>query len=93
MLPFAPAAPSASTAGFRFAILFSSLILLLGATAQAHRLTLVARDRQDIERSGLRCLNSFEPVVGLAERYRRDGLNGLSGRRKVVQKSRLILLN
>ena len=35
---------------------------LLAATAQAHGLTLVTRNLKDIERSGVRCLNPFEPV-------------------------------
>jgi hypothetical protein len=35
---------------------------LLAATAEAHRLVLVTRNLKDIERSGVRCLNPFEPV-------------------------------
>jgi toxin FitB len=35
---------------------------LLAATAEAHGLTLVTRNVKDIERSGVRCLNPFEPV-------------------------------
>jgi toxin FitB len=35
---------------------------LLAATAEAHGLTLVTRNLKDIERSGVRCLNPFEPV-------------------------------
>jgi predicted nucleic acid-binding protein len=35
---------------------------LLAATAEAHSLTLVTRNLKDIERSGVRCLNPFEPV-------------------------------
>ena len=34
---------------------------LLAATAEAHGLTLVTRNLKDIERSGVRCLNPFEP--------------------------------
>jgi toxin FitB len=34
---------------------------LLAATADAHGLTLVTRNIKDIERSGVRCLNPFEP--------------------------------
>jgi len=34
---------------------------LLAATAEAH-LTLVTRNLKDIERSGVRCLNPFEPT-------------------------------
>ncbi|MGA2409670.1 MAG: type II toxin-antitoxin system VapC family toxin [Candidatus Binataceae bacterium] len=34
---------------------------LLAATAEAHGLTLVTRNVKDIERSGVRCLNPFEP--------------------------------
>ena len=36
---------------------------LLAATAEAHGLTLVTRNLKDIERSGVRCLNPFEPVA------------------------------
>ncbi|MGA7872409.1 MAG: type II toxin-antitoxin system VapC family toxin [Candidatus Binatus sp.] len=39
---------------------------LLAATAEAHGLTLVTRNLKDIERSGVRCLNPFEPA-GSAE--------------------------
>ena len=35
---------------------------LLAATAEAHGLTLVTRNLKDIERSGVRCLNPFEPA-------------------------------
>jgi predicted nucleic acid-binding protein len=35
---------------------------LLAATAQAHGLTLVTRNVNDIKRSGVRCLNPFEPA-------------------------------
>jgi toxin FitB len=35
---------------------------LLAATAAAHRLTLVTRNLKDIERSGVPCLNPFEPA-------------------------------
>ena len=35
---------------------------LLAATAEAHGLTLVTRNLKDIERSGVRCVNPFEPV-------------------------------
>jgi toxin FitB len=35
---------------------------LLAATAEAHGLTLVTRNLKDIQRSGVRCLNPFEPV-------------------------------
>jgi toxin FitB len=35
---------------------------LLAATAEAHHLTLVTRNVKDIERSGVPCLNPFEPV-------------------------------
>jgi predicted nucleic acid-binding protein len=35
---------------------------LLAATAEAHGLTLVTRNLEDIERSGVRCLNPFEPA-------------------------------
>ncbi|HVN88223.1 MAG TPA: type II toxin-antitoxin system VapC family toxin [Candidatus Binataceae bacterium] len=35
---------------------------LLAATAQAHGLTLVTRNVKDIERSGVRCLNPFDPI-------------------------------
>jgi predicted nucleic acid-binding protein len=35
---------------------------LLAATAEAHGMTLVTRNLKDIERSGARCLNPFEPV-------------------------------
>ncbi len=35
---------------------------LLAATAEANGLTLVTRNLKDIERSGVRCLNPFEPV-------------------------------
>ena len=34
---------------------------LLAATAEAHGMTLVTRNLKDIERSGVRCLNPFEP--------------------------------
>jgi toxin FitB len=34
---------------------------LLAATAEAHGLTLATRNVKDIERSGVRCLNPFEP--------------------------------
>ena len=34
---------------------------LLAATAEAHGLTLVTRNLKDIERSGVRCINPFEP--------------------------------
>src|SRR5260370_15165262 len=34
---------------------------LLAATAEAHGLTLVMRNLKDVERSGVRCLNPFEP--------------------------------
>jgi predicted nucleic acid-binding protein len=34
---------------------------LLAATAEAHGLTVVTRNLKDIERSGVRCLNPFEP--------------------------------
>jgi predicted nucleic acid-binding protein len=34
---------------------------LLAATAQAHGLTLVTRNLKDVERSGICCLNPFEP--------------------------------
>ena len=36
---------------------------LLAATAEAHGLTLVTRNLKDIERSGVRCLNPFEPAA------------------------------
>ena len=35
---------------------------LLAATAEAHGMTLVTRNLKDIERSGVRCLNPFEPA-------------------------------
>lgn len=35
---------------------------LLGATAEAHGLTLATRNLGDIERSGVRCMNPFDPV-------------------------------
>lgn len=35
---------------------------LLAATAEAHGLTLVTRNTKDIERSGVRCMNPFEPL-------------------------------
>ena len=35
---------------------------LLAATAEAHGLILVTRNLKDIERSGVRCLNPFEPA-------------------------------
>jgi predicted nucleic acid-binding protein len=35
---------------------------LLAATAEAHGLILVTRNLQDMERSGVRCLNPFEPA-------------------------------
>ena len=35
---------------------------LMAATAQAHGLTLVTRNAKDLERSGVRCLNPFEPA-------------------------------
>ncbi len=35
---------------------------LLAATAQAHGLTLVTRNVKDVERSGVHCLNPFEPI-------------------------------
>ena len=35
---------------------------LIAATAQAHGLTLVTRNVKDIKRSGVRCLNPFEPA-------------------------------
>ena len=35
---------------------------LLAATAEAHGLTVVTRNLKDIERSGVRCLNPFEPA-------------------------------
>jgi toxin FitB len=35
---------------------------LLAATAEAHGLTLVTRNVKDIERSGVRCVNPFEPA-------------------------------
>jgi toxin FitB len=35
---------------------------LLAATAEAHGLTLVTRNLKDIERSGVRCINPFEPA-------------------------------
>jgi toxin FitB len=35
---------------------------LLAATAEAHGLTLVTRNLKDIERSGVRCVNPFEPA-------------------------------
>ncbi len=35
---------------------------LLAATAEAHGLTLVTRNLKDIERTGVRCLNPFEPA-------------------------------
>ncbi len=34
---------------------------LLAATAEAHGLTLVTRNVKDIERTGVRCMNPFEP--------------------------------
>jgi predicted nucleic acid-binding protein len=39
---------------------------LLAATAEAHGLTLVTRNLKDIERSGVRCINPFEPADRLA---------------------------
>jgi len=36
---------------------------LLAATAEAHGLTLVTRNLKDIERSGVRCINPFEPAA------------------------------
>ena len=39
---------------------------LLAATAEAHGLTLVTRNLKDIERSGVRCINPFEPAGRLA---------------------------
>jgi toxin FitB len=35
---------------------------LLAATAEAHGMTLVTRNLKDIKRSGVRCLNPFEPA-------------------------------
>ena len=35
---------------------------LLAATAEAHGMTLVTRYLKDVERSGVRCLNPFEPA-------------------------------
>jgi toxin FitB len=35
---------------------------LLAATAEAYGLTLVTRNLKDIERSGVRCINPFEPT-------------------------------
>jgi predicted nucleic acid-binding protein len=35
---------------------------LLAATAEGHGMTLVTRNLKDIERSGVRCLNPFEPA-------------------------------
>ena len=35
---------------------------LLAATAEAHGLTLVTRNFKDVERTGVRCLNPFEPA-------------------------------
>ncbi|MGH7925833.1 MAG: type II toxin-antitoxin system VapC family toxin, partial [Candidatus Binatus sp.] len=35
---------------------------LLAATAEAHGLTLVTRNLKDIERSGVRCINPFQPA-------------------------------
>ncbi len=35
---------------------------LLAATAEAHGLILVTRNLKDIERSGVRCMNPFEPA-------------------------------
>jgi predicted nucleic acid-binding protein len=39
---------------------------LLAATAEAHGLILVTRNLKDIERSGVRCFNPFEPADRLA---------------------------
>ena len=36
---------------------------LLAATAEAHGLVLVTRNVKDIERSGVRCVNPFEPAA------------------------------
>ena len=36
---------------------------LLAATAEAHGLLLVTRNVKDIERSGVRCINPFEPAA------------------------------
>jgi predicted nucleic acid-binding protein len=36
---------------------------LLAATAEAHGLTLVTRNLKDLEHSGVRCMNPFEPVA------------------------------
>ncbi len=41
---------------------FAVVDSLLAATAEAHRLTLVTRNLKDIERSGVRCFNPFEPA-------------------------------
>ena len=41
----------------------SAVDSILAATAQAHGLTLVTRNLKDIERSGVRCLNPFEPAA------------------------------
>ena len=43
---------------------------LLAATAEAHGLILVTRNLKDIERSGVRCINPFEPADRL-ESYQR----------------------
>jgi predicted nucleic acid-binding protein len=41
---------------------FPMIDSLLAATAEAHGLTLATRNLKDIERSGVRCMNPFEPV-------------------------------
>jgi predicted nucleic acid-binding protein len=42
---------------------FPVIDCLLAATAEAHGLTLVTRNLKDLERSGVRCMNPFEPVA------------------------------
>ena len=41
---------------------FAVVDSLLAATAEAYSLTLVTRNIKNIERSGVRCLNPFEPI-------------------------------
>ncbi|HEY6420016.1 MAG TPA: type II toxin-antitoxin system VapC family toxin [Candidatus Binataceae bacterium] len=44
---------------------FPAVDSLLAATAEAHGLVLVTRNIRDIARSGVRCINPFEPVERL----------------------------